>query len=76
MRHAKAISANRPAPGCCRTRENDVCSIFVLSYSAAGDYSGSHREKPMLIIDAPIVAALAAVISSLSLLVWSVRRKP
>lgn len=30
----------------------------------------------MLIIDAPIVAALAAVISSLSLLVWSVRRKP
>ena len=30
----------------------------------------------MLLIDAPTIAAFAAVLSSLSMLVWSMRRKP
>jgi hypothetical protein len=30
----------------------------------------------MLVLDAPMVAALAAVITSLSAFIWSVRRKP
>lgn len=30
----------------------------------------------MLVLDAPLLVALAAVITSLSTLVWAVRRKP
>jgi hypothetical protein len=33
-------------------------------------------ESPMLILDPAILLALAAIISSLSALVWAVRRRP
>jgi len=33
-------------------------------------------ESPMLILDPPILLALAAIVSSASTLIWSIRRKP
>jgi hypothetical protein len=33
-------------------------------------------ESPMLVLDPPALVGLAAVITSLSALIWAVRRKP
>ena len=37
---------------------------------------GLRSESLMLVLDPPMVAALAAVITSLSAFVWAIRRKP
>ena len=41
-----------------------------------GNYATRSGVANMLVLDAPLLLALAAVISSVSALIWAVRRKP
>lgn len=47
-----------------------------LSYTAAVSYFRIERSRHMVILDAPLLLAAAVLISSLSTVIWSLRRRP
>ena len=49
---------------------------FPIAYREQIGNKRLARSRIMLILDPPMVVALAAVISSLSAFIWAVRRKP
>jgi len=59
-----------------RSFEQLACRIFPI---ANRDYIGNMRireSRSMVILDAPMLVAIATLISSISAFVWAVRRKP
>jgi len=59
-----------------RSFEHLFCRIFPI---ANRDHIGNMKireSRSMLILDAPMLVAIATLISSISAFVWAVRRKP
>ena len=55
---------------------NDRRIEIALSYKLVDAYETRTKESfAMLVLDAPVLLALSALISSVSTLIWSIRRK-
>ena len=55
--------------------QNEIVDKFLLSYTKPNGLSGSLRRNDMPMVDATLISALAALITSIAGLILSLRRK-
>lgn len=79
-RGSPALAAKAPVVLLCICKPNRLQAKTMLSYleqiGNAAATTPSVRGQPMLILDPLFLTALASVLTALSGLIWSVRRKP